>query len=60
MSEHNAALLKKFEGKGWALTCSSASENELSSIIGDAVSADEESKTSTSDVPMVHYESDWG
>jgi hypothetical protein len=41
MSEHDAALLKKFQGNGWALTCSPASQNELSSIIGDAVSAAE-------------------
>jgi hypothetical protein len=60
MSEHNAALLRKFQGNGWTLTCSPASQSELSAIIGDAVNVPtEESKALASAVPAVRYESDW-
>ena len=33
MSERNAALLRKFQGNGWAVTCSPTSQSELSTII---------------------------
>ena len=60
MSDHKSALLKKFQGKGWALTYSPASENELSAMIGDGVSAPkEESKPSAPEFPIVRYELDW-
>lgn len=61
MSEHNAALLRKFQGNGWAVTCVPASQNELSALISDATSLPkkEESEPSVSAVPVVRYEPDW-
>lgn len=61
MSEHRAALLKKFQGNGWALTCSPSSESEFSAILGDAVSALKkgDANAPTLDLPISRYESDW-
>jgi hypothetical protein len=60
MSDHKGALLKKFQGNGWALTYSPASQNELSAIIGDGVSAaKEESQAPAPQFPTVRYEPDW-
>jgi hypothetical protein len=59
--ERNRALAKKFQGNGWALTCSTASHNELSAIIGG-----EEGTTKVHDIPvelpelpLIRYQSDW-
>lgn len=60
MSEHNAALLKKFRGNGWALTCSTASQDELSAILGNAATvAEDESKAPASEFSIVRYQADW-
>lgn len=62
MSEHHAAVLKKFQGNGWTLTCSPGSESELSAMFGEAASAtkkDEVGKSLALDQPTVRYESDW-
>ena len=61
MSERNAALVKKFQGNGWAVTCSPTSQRELSAIIGLAASAVKE-PSEASDQPelrLIHYQSDW-
>src|SRR5882724_10396304 len=60
ISTHNSALVTKFKGNGWALTCSTASQNELAAILGDEVSAvNDDSKAPPSDSPLPEYESDW-
>ena len=62
MSEHHAALFKKFQGNGWTLTCSPGRESELSAMFGEAASAtkkDEVGKSLALDQPTVRYESDW-
>jgi hypothetical protein len=35
MSEYSAALVKKFQGNGWALTCSPESQRALSASSGE-------------------------
>ena len=42
MTAHNSALLKKFQGNGWAVSCSPESQKELSAILEDKVSAPED------------------
>src|ERR1700733_6265468 len=61
LSAHNSDLVKKFQGNGWTLTCSPASQNELSAILDDQVSeARDDAKTSeTPDPPQPEYEPDW-
>jgi len=61
LSAHNSDLVKKFQGNGWALTCSPASQSELSAILDDKVSdARDGLKTSEiPDPPLPEYESDW-
>jgi len=39
MSKNKDALLRKFQGNGWALTCSVKSQKEISAILGEEVSA---------------------
>ena len=60
-SEHNSALREKFQGNGWTLTCSAASKNELSAILGDKVSAaiDDPKTSQPPDFPLPEYKSDW-
>jgi hypothetical protein len=60
LSAHNSDLVKKFQGNGWALTCSPASQSELSAILDDKVSdARDGLKTSEiPDPPLPEYESD--
>ena len=60
MSAQNAALLKKFEGNGWAVTCSAASQGPVSAMLGRASgSAAEETNTPVSELTAIEYEPDW-
>jgi hypothetical protein len=61
LSAHNSDLIRKFQGNGWALTCSTASQNELSEILGDNVSAASDAPTACDlpDFPLPEYETDW-
>jgi len=61
MSERNAALLKKFQGNGWALTCSPESQSELSAIIGQEIGTVKEGSEApdAAELRFIRYESDW-
>lgn len=59
MSERNATLLKKFQGNGWAVTCSPTSQNELSAIIGLAASAVQKPEAPDPGPRLIRYQSDW-
>jgi hypothetical protein len=61
MSEHNNSLFQKFQGNGWALTCSAKSQKEICAILGDKVSAEQQAaKPPQLKVPpLAKYESDW-
>jgi len=61
MSEHNAALVRRFQGNGWTLTCSLASQSELSTIIGEAASAVKEANQAPDppELRLIRYQSDW-
>jgi hypothetical protein len=61
LSAHNGDPIKKFQGDGWTLTCSTASQSELSAILGDKVSAanDDPKASEPPDCPLPEYKSDW-
>lgn len=61
MSEHNAALVRRFQGNGWALTCSPESHRELSTIIGREASAinDTNEVPDAPELRLIRYEADW-
>ena len=61
VSERNAALLKKFQGNGWALTCSPESQSELSAIIGQEIGTVKEGSEApdAAELRFIRYESDW-
>ena len=61
MSERNASLLRKFQGNGWAVTCSPTSQRELSATIGlEASVVEEPIEAPISTVPrLIHCQSDW-
>jgi hypothetical protein len=60
LSEHDAALLKKFQGNGWALTCSEKSQKELSAILGEGATPSAETKSPANlRLPVIRYEEDW-
>lgn len=61
MSEHNAALVRRFQGNGWALTCSPESHRELSAIIGREASAinDTNAAPDPPELRLIRYEADW-
>jgi hypothetical protein len=61
MSERNAALVKKFQGNGWAVTCSTSSQRELSATIGLAASVVKEPSEAPDppELRLIHYQSDW-
>ena len=61
MSERHAALVKKFQGNGWAVTCSPTSQRELSAIIGLAASFVKEPSEAPDppELRLIHYQSDW-
>jgi hypothetical protein len=60
ISAHDNALITKFKGNGWALTCSTASQNELTAILGDKVSAVNDDKApDPAEPPLPEYEPDW-
>jgi hypothetical protein len=60
-SEHNKALFKKFQGNGWALTCSLESQRKLSAILEQKVSAAENEIeiSETPKIPLPEYKADW-
>ena len=61
MSEHNAALVRRFQGNGWALTCSPESHREVSAIIGRETSAinDTNEAPDPPELRLIRYEADW-
>jgi hypothetical protein len=61
MSERNAALVKKFQGNGWALTCSPETQRALSAIIGRdaAVVKEVRDAPDRADLRLIRYQSDW-
>lgn len=61
ISERNATLVKKFQGNGWAVTCSPTSQRELSAIIGLAASVVKEPSEAPDppELRLIHYQSDW-
>jgi hypothetical protein len=60
MSERNAALVRKFQGNGWALTCSPESKSSLSAIIGRDATLEEVSEApDRGELHLIRYQSDW-
>lgn len=61
MSERNVALLRKFQGNGWAVTCSPTSQGELSAIIGLEASVVKQPIDAPDSpvVRLIRYQSDW-
>src|SRR6266496_519823 len=67
MSEqHKTALLRKFQGNGWALTYSAKSQKQVSALLGDKVSAEQRPKTAPQpnppgrvSMPAIQYRRDW-
>src|SRR5690349_18614102 len=57
MTAHNSALLKKFQGNGWAVSCCPESQKELSAILEAKVSTAEEDAKSSEPLPI--YKPDW-
>jgi hypothetical protein len=57
MTAHNSALLRKFQGNGWAVSCSPESQKELSAILEDKVSAPEDDAKPSEPLPI--YKADW-
>src|SRR5438552_5149738 len=61
MSERNAALVRKFQGNGWAVTCSPTSQSELSATIELEASVVKEPIEATvpPELRLIRYQSDW-
>jgi hypothetical protein len=57
MTARNSALLKKFQGNGWAVSCSPESQKELSAILEERISAPEDDTNPSEQLPV--YKSDW-
>src|SRR6266853_4267444 len=61
MSENDNALFQKFQGNGWALTCSAESQKEICAILGDKARAEQQAERPPKlKAPLsVKYELDW-
>lgn len=61
-SEYHNALRKKFQANGWSLTYSSASEQELSALMEEKMSAEDQNPQPASekeDLCIPPYQKDW-
>lgn len=64
--QHKNALLRKFQGNGWALTYSAKSQKQISALMGDKVGAEQSPKKATRAAapnrdfgPEMQYKRDW-
>ena len=61
MSERNSALVRKFQGNGWTVTCSPTSQSALSAITGLEASVVKEpiEAPDPPELSLIRYQSDW-
>jgi len=61
MTERNVTLFKKFQGNGWAVTCSPTSQREISAItdLAPTVVKKPNKAPELTEARLIRYQSDW-